>query len=116
MCTNVRENSLHVNDVDEVAHGPGGADALLHALQMGVGLCVRNMPLDRLHNTLCLPGPGGLCRSTHRNGRSASRIRTAAQIAHCSVGATAPNSTVDSGLSRMSIGGHSKRAKVNQWH
>jgi hypothetical protein len=29
-----------------------------------------------------LPCPGGLCRPTYRNGRSASYIRTAAQLAH----------------------------------
>ena len=34
--------------------------------------------------------------------------RNSAQIAHCSVGATAQNSITDSGLSRMSIGDHSK--------
>ena len=37
----------------------------------------------------------------------------AVQIAHCSVGATAPSSTTDSGLSRMSIGGHSTRTRLS---
>jgi putative transposase len=51
--------------------------------------------------------PKGVRRPAHRNGRSAPPTRTAAPIAHCSVGATAPSSTADSGLNWMSIGGHS---------
>lgn len=60
---------------------------------------------EQPHFRTRIQGPGGLCRPTYRNGRSASRNRNAAQIAHCSAAATAPNSTKDSGLSRMSIRG-----------
>ena len=55
-----------------------------------------------------LPDPDGLRRPMRRNGRPAPPTSTAAPIHHCSVGATAPCSTTDPGVSRMNVGGHSR--------
>jgi hypothetical protein len=50
---------------------------------------------------------GGLCRATHRNGRSPPRNGGAPAIAHCSTGAAAPIWSSDSGFSWMKDGAHS---------
>jgi putative transposase len=52
-----------------------------------------------------LPDPGRLRRHPRRNGRPAEQPRPAPPFARCSVGATAPISTWDSGLRWMKNGG-----------
>src|SRR5690606_8638879 len=79
--------------------------------------------LQRGPPALCprLSSTGGLRRPPHRNGRPAPRNRTVAPVAHCSVGATAPNSSSDSGSGWMMLGGHSTQsadvsgAQVNRY-
>jgi hypothetical protein len=67
-----------------------------------------------------LPDPGHLCRDANGSGQSAWRIGTAAHIAHCSAGATAPNPTTDVGPCRMRFGRaqhkHQRSDPESAWH